>query len=134
MNLAVRSPARPDDDLDGLLRAFFQAEMPHPWPALKAPLPSRQTAPPAPPRRGLFRSRLALAASVTLLVTGALALPGRFAGAPGERPNLGSGAAMHDKLPPPKGKVRVSEPLLEQSNDGTTTIRVDAFLDQPTAR
>jgi hypothetical protein len=70
------SPARGQsgDDLDGLLGQFFRAEMPNPWPAapieeeqpaiLARPLASRRSQP-------LFRSRLALAASVAFL----LALP-----------------------------------------------------------
>jgi len=68
------------DDLGELLRAFYKAEMPHPWPA-----------PPVPPvriaskqsqsrtlRNPLVRSRLALAlaASVVLLIAGLLLLPG----------------------------------------------------------
>jgi hypothetical protein len=124
MNLAVRSPARPDDDLDGLLRAFFQAEMPHPWPALKAP-PSSHTAPPAPPRRSLFRSRLALAASVALLVTGALALPGRFTGPTGGLGKLPPGEARRHPLPPPSGpEVHLH---LQQKPDQPTEIRADAI-------
>ena len=46
------------DDLDGLLRTFFRAEMPEPWPVLKPPAPAVGS---STPRRRLFaRSRLAL--------------------------------------------------------------------------
>jgi len=67
------SPARgrSGDDLDGLLRAFFHAEMPNPWPGapvveeapavLSRPMSAR-------PSRSLFRSRMALAASVAFLL------------------------------------------------------------------
>jgi hypothetical protein len=61
----------PEDDLDGLLRAYFQAEMPDLWPSFEAPAPRngvlplrRRTAPNA----NLWRSRLALAASILLLL------------------------------------------------------------------
>jgi hypothetical protein len=99
----------PDDEVDGLLRAFFRAQLPEPWPEMKAPegpfssliadplassagsdvervggvLPlaglARATlaaTPEGSPRWPLFRSRLALAASVALLVGGSLMLPG----------------------------------------------------------
>jgi hypothetical protein len=55
------------DEIDGLLRAFFQAEMPKPWPAFKAPVTPSANAP------GFWaksRSRFALAASVTMLLLG----------------------------------------------------------------
>jgi hypothetical protein len=90
MNLLPPPPASPggappsDGDIDTLLSAFFRAEMPDPWPTLRAPagprvtpaLPVRPSAPP-PRRRTLVRSRLALAASVALLVAGALFRAGR---------------------------------------------------------
>jgi hypothetical protein len=65
------------DNLDDLLRAFFRAEMPSPWPKAP-PTPSRPAlrllpVPAAAPRRPrvLTRSRLALAASVALMLGGA---------------------------------------------------------------
>ena len=63
------SPARgrSGDDLDGLLGAFFRAEMPQPWPA--APEVEEPAALPMPRRtRSLLRSRLVLAASVAFLL------------------------------------------------------------------
>jgi hypothetical protein len=74
-----QSFGQPADDLDGLLREFYEAEMPDPWPSLRPPMAS-----PSQPSRsrgrpwGLFRSRLALAASVGLLVVGQLFLSGTF--------------------------------------------------------
>jgi hypothetical protein len=95
MNQTNRTILPPDDELDGLLRAFFRAERPDPWPAMKAPpqtLPfvprtvngrgaAKQSLPTLPTpatkatRRPLWRSRLALAASVALLLGGTLFLP-----------------------------------------------------------
>src|SRR5437773_4220640 len=70
----------PEDDLDGLLRAYFRAEMPDPWPSFEAPAPRNGVLPfrrPQQPRRfNLWRSRLALAASILLLIAGALFLLG----------------------------------------------------------
>jgi hypothetical protein len=70
--------ARSGDDLDGLLRAFYRAEMPHPWPELEPPayttVPSSRLA----FWRGIKRSHLALAASVALLIGGALLFSGKL--------------------------------------------------------
>ena len=62
--------------VDGLLRDFFQAEMPHPWPAMRLSYTT-------PARRvGSFWSnisgRFALAASIALLIAGYLTLSGYF--------------------------------------------------------
>jgi hypothetical protein len=77
MSLLVRPNLPPSDELDGLLRTFFQAELPDPFPSLEAPAPRAAVLSPRPARSGwnLFRSRLALAASVALLVAGPLFLP-----------------------------------------------------------
>lgn len=69
---------RGPEDLDGLLRAYFRAETPDPWPAWQrprevTPLPSRNST------RTLARGRWALAASLVGLVMGTLYLSGRFA-------------------------------------------------------
>jgi hypothetical protein len=116
---------RTPDDLDGLLRDFFEAEQPAPWPGLEPPA-VRQPA--KAPRWQRARSRLTLAASVALLLGGGLGLaalgpgadpqPRSPQGAPvgsTERPTkphkAGSGSGPHDSahggrggLPP--GKYR----------------------------
>jgi hypothetical protein len=53
------------DEVDQLLSAFFKAEKPHSWPAVKVP-----SASPRPQPRSLVRGRLALAASVAILLGG----------------------------------------------------------------
>ena len=58
-----------DDELDGLLRSFFREELPHSWPALTPPAPAVVPLA-AAPTLGLSRSRVALAASVALLLGG----------------------------------------------------------------
>jgi hypothetical protein len=79
MNLVQPPSLRPGDDLDGLLRAFFRSQIPHPWPALRTPrMRASSAARPASSRGSLIRSRYALAASVTLLLLGSLFLPGRL--------------------------------------------------------
>jgi hypothetical protein len=79
MSALPPSPATPrdggrlPDDLDGLLRAFYRAEMPDPWPVLEPPAAAGVAGgPPAPGRRPLARSRLALAATVSFLLIGEL--------------------------------------------------------------
>jgi len=67
-------------EVDELLREFFQAQMPQPWPALRLPnVPQAR-------RVGSFWSRyagrVALAACVALMVTGYLTLAGSFPEAP----------------------------------------------------
>jgi hypothetical protein len=69
-NRPYSSPA--DEELDGLLRSFFRDELPQPWPALTPPVASVLPLPPAAPTHSAFlsSSRVALAASVALLVGG----------------------------------------------------------------
>lgn len=83
---------QPNFDLDGLLRGFFRAEMPDPWPALQTPPSAR------PARRSAsLRGKLALAASVALLVAGSWCLTGGqpidYSQPPGESPLGGIGDA-----------------------------------------
>jgi len=76
--VGAHGSTRSGDDLDGLLRAFFRAEMPHPWPELDAPaftsVPSTRLA----FWRRIKRSHLALAASVALLIGGSLLFSGKL--------------------------------------------------------
>lgn len=70
---------RPPENIDGLLRAFFQAEVPSPWPEMTAPVSAAAATAPAKPRvRSLVRSRLALAASIALLAIGPWLVAGKF--------------------------------------------------------
>jgi hypothetical protein len=66
------------NDVDGVLRAYFKAQMPAPWPALKAPVVAIEATKGWP----MLRSRLALAASVALLALGLSFLSGAFHGRP----------------------------------------------------
>ncbi len=116
MNLVTDSPdslAGPGDDLDRLLRAYFRAERPEPWPACPA-APVRPSSRRLPGKRSFFRSRLALAASVALLVAGSLLLAGAFPSGP-ETPASPSsqGTATREKL------------WLDQPAKGPTVIRVE---------
>lgn len=90
-------------DLDGLLRAFYRAEMPKPWPM--PPVPASEIVPLRRPGQGLMRSRWVLAASVALLLLGSLLLPRRFA--PDGKPEHGiNGVPISDRnvLPVPPRK------------------------------
>ncbi len=70
---------KPGDDFDGLLRAFFRGQMPHPWPTPRLPR-FRGACVERPLSLGRIgnRSRWALAASMALLLLGSLFLSGRF--------------------------------------------------------
>jgi hypothetical protein len=108
------------DHVDGLLRAFFRAQMPHPWP--KAPATASQILPFRRPSkvRGLTRSRLVLAASVALLLLGSLLLPRGFA--PTCTPEQGIdalGTANRNILPDaPKHKKNEAKPAENHPRPG----------------
>jgi hypothetical protein len=151
----------PGDELDQLLGSFFRSEMPDPWPSFQPPLSRALTLPDrssdrslggsrsslllhAPEPMGardrrpfagrLFRSRVALAASIALLLGGLWALGGMsISGMRGPNlPSLQPGEATHRGLPapipaetepPPAEKVK-SSLSLQQSPDGRTGIRI----------
>lgn len=113
---ALDSPmtGRPEEDLDGLLNAFFRSEMPNPWPS--APLAedtSRLLPLRMPTRKSLFRSRLALAASVAFLLAGPWLLSGSFKQLKPESaiPSLEAGSA--------------SKAFIEVLPDGTSVYRIE---------
>jgi len=68
------TPGGGPDELDILLGKFFRAQMPHPWPRLTAPITDT---PPISSWWMRSRSRLALAASVAILIVGSWWLAGR---------------------------------------------------------
>lgn len=76
INRIPRRAADSPGDMDGVLRAFFQGELPNPWPGPKLWEDAE------PPRVGrastLLRSRWALAATVLGLLLGHVFLSGRF--------------------------------------------------------
>ena len=75
-------PSRPKptagEPIDGLLGAFFRAEMPSPWPAFRRPASARLPLDQARAARRPTYARLALAASVGLLFVGSWLLPATF--------------------------------------------------------
>jgi hypothetical protein len=83
------------NDVDGVLRAFFKAQTPAPWP--KAPVVVAKT----PKGWPMMRSRLALAASVGLLALGLSSLAGAF----------------HGRTMPLEQRIRVDSPSASAEND-----------------
>jgi len=73
--------SRLPQDIDSLLRSFYQSQMPDPWPAFEPPTTAPDRSARILPGRVSLRSRLMLAASVLLLLLGQLALSGKFVGA-----------------------------------------------------
>jgi hypothetical protein len=77
----TNSLERAPNELDGLLRAFFRAQVPEPWPELKPPAPlSPRGEGAAARRRSLFRSRFILAASLLILLLSQLFVSRMFSG------------------------------------------------------
>jgi hypothetical protein len=109
--LNYRFAASQNDDMEELLRRFYSSEMAQPWPDAPAVTPFAAEVPRA--RRlaigRFFRSpaRLAIAASVALLVIGYLALqtwfPDPKPGSDVENTNIGSKLQIHqgDRLHKP---------------------------------
>lgn len=87
-----------DQRVDRLLSTFFKAELPDPFPPLKAParfelpMPLNVSRLPRDERRAtLSKSRLSLAASVAMILGGCWYLSGQIS-APTERPTVRKGA------------------------------------------
>jgi hypothetical protein len=113
--------APPPDDLDALLQAYFRAEMPQPWPA--PPLVRAAEASVKPKRaRTVGRSRMALAASVAILVGGTLSLPLHTSNqkTPEQMPRMLPGEATHRPIAGAvvQPKVRSAEQRLD-ANEAT---------------
>lgn len=121
------------DEIDGLLRRFFQAEMPAPWPACPATeepaarvVPDRTTSWWELPQR--FASRLSLALSLAVLLAGAWCLSGSFTG-PAVRPDAGPGTAAAR----PMG-VEIHSTVADRNHGrtpGTPNYKVNETLIQP---
>jgi len=74
-----REPGRSADEVDGLLREFFQGALPRSWPPFQRPARETLTIPHPLSWRRRFRSTLALAASLILLALSLGLLSGKFA-------------------------------------------------------
>jgi hypothetical protein len=124
MSLSTQPPVSPGEDLDGLLRAFYQAQLPHPWPDFK--VPDAGGAPSARLRRfALLRSRLTLAASVALLFSGSFLLPRQAPQQTGPEVEIRSPTATNTR---PGSKISV---YLEQRQGEPTRIKADMFEELP---
>jgi hypothetical protein len=77
------------DELDRMLKDYFQSELPSPWPAPPVPTSPRPAV--AFRANGLGHSRLVLAASIATLLLGGWLLTGKLSGP------VGPGGAPHDR-------------------------------------
>jgi len=118
--------APPPDDVESLLRAYFRAEMTDPWPAPPLALVAQPEPSSLPTLLASNRSRLALAASVALLVAGTLIVSGRtpISDKPVDLPGMLPGEATH---------YRVIETLV-QPKDKPTELRIQVTEDVPAAK
>jgi hypothetical protein len=98
------------DDLDGLLRAFFRAQLPSPWPASPVPPADSARLRRPPSGCGLMRSRWALAATVALLLLGSLLLPRRFAADLKSESRFGGLHTADKNIFSPRSKQHESKP------------------------
>jgi hypothetical protein len=135
MNLVPTRTQGPADDLDGLLRAFYRKEMPKPWPAPPGPPGRLLPAQPSPRGFASFRSHLALAASLALILLGSLLAGGKPRSNPDHTPGFHLGAPEatrpprpHQEVSPEKLKSSLS---LEQDPEGGTAIKVEIFEEVP---
>jgi hypothetical protein len=132
MTLSLQPPVRPEDarqpgdEIDALLRAYYRAEMPDPWPSFEAPL--RQNVVPfrKPTRRfPLMRSRLAVAASVALIVGGMWFLS--------RMPHNSKPDATLPLGPGVGTKIKMHESLI-QGKDGPTEFKIEVDGDPPPSK
>lgn len=82
-NITTLPNEEPRPEMDDVLHDYFQAEMPHPWPAFQMPKPAR--AKQSESLWSRYAGRVALAASIALLVAGYLAVAAYFPSAPGAK-------------------------------------------------
>jgi hypothetical protein len=123
-----RHAGRPGDDPDGLLRAYFRAELPAPWPAWRRPDDrARSAGTPAVPARSRTwtgaRRRLAMAAAGAVLLLSTLLLSGRFHGSPPPT-RFGGPQEANPYWKRPDWKMKES---LEQEQDQPTKLRIDVY-------
>jgi len=135
MNFVVAPPNQRNDDVpsgdevDQVLRAFFKAQVPDPWPSFESP-PETSILPFVPPARrsSPLRGRFALAASVALLATGAWFLSDKFASQPEpvvvqpSGPGAATGTHPGETPPLPPG-FKLNAPSLFVTPDGPIEIQ-----------
>ncbi len=105
---AANNWERSSDEVEGLLRAYFRAQVPNPWPELKLPAEAaRPTLRTVSANRSFWSSRSALAAAIAFLLIGTLALSAAFRGS---RPVSHSGAGPFSAKGNPLGFTRPNSP------------------------
>jgi hypothetical protein len=113
MNSVMIDEGRPE--MDGLLHDYFQAEMPKPWPAFKAPQTVQTKSSASYWSRSL--ARVALAVCVAMLVAGYLMLGSFF---PRTQPPIEVEKAASDAAIREKGAKKIT-PAPQTHNDELPT-------------
>jgi len=116
---------QPGDDLDGLLTAFFRSEMPSPWPGAPEPEEAEVIVRPMPRARNpIWGSRLALAASVAILLAGGWLLSGSFSDTPGGANPPRMSPTSANRL---DGQPKFVPRIIHEPG-GNTGLQIDVFL------
>ena len=119
MKRDYRSPHL-QEPIDGLLGAFFRAEMPSPWPAFRRPATVRPALDPTRAARRPTYARLALAASVGLLFVGSWLLPATFS------PRAPQGQTLPTIGPASAGRGGLTPTHIQPAKSGATMPQVIA--------
>lgn len=106
------------DGLDSLLRAFYRAEMPNPWPTPCLPVASPLSLGSSTRGRTLMRSRWLLAASAALLLLGSSLLPNRFASDAKQEQGIGGMGTANRNILPDAPKRHEGKPSANKNDPG----------------
>jgi hypothetical protein len=109
MNNNILSDGRPAENVDRLLHSFFKNEMPEPWPAVNVLADQPLT---KPGWLGTF-GRLALVASLALILLGYLALAAKF-------PSSSEPGLTFDRSQTIGSRISVKQAPLPPSKDNWT--------------
>jgi hypothetical protein len=118
MNQVPDQTTQPGNELDALLRAFFRAEVPAPWPAFRAPAKARLL--PFRGRSSAWVGRAVLLAASLLLLAAMALMPRPNAGGAdrvGPLPTIGPPQASPRVVPPGAGSAKPGRLTPDRSSD-----------------
>jgi hypothetical protein len=139
---SVSSNGRPGDEIDRVLRGYFQSEMPHPWPAFT--LPRSVTVPASAPERSTRGSRwqlysrlLLIAASLALFVGTQFLRPGYVPSPTKDQHTPDSATLPLDPNRDGSAGAGRNDQIIKDAiefEDGESVLRVEAYPNKPNKR